>query len=103
MFLSQPLPQNSNRTECAVLFFSVSGSNTYAILFELQRPGYSIYLCLIPMSSSSNLKDQTPKCIIPGKKYKVCIVINCNNNLKSIDKRTNKHVKLHGFPDSTKV
>ena len=76
---------------------------TYAILFAPPRPGYLLYLCLIAMSSSSKLKGQTPKAIIPRKKYKVCCVINCNNNLKSIDKRTNKHVKLHGFPDSTKL
>ena len=54
------------------------------------------------MAFSSNLQVRTSKANVSGKMCKNGYVINYNNDAKTIDYRNNKHVKLHGFPDSIK-
>ena len=42
-------------------------------------------------------KKQSAGALVVGKRY--CCAINCSNNASSVDPRTGRPVRMHGFPD----
>ena len=62
--------QNRYRTERAIAFFSLSGSNTDAILLKPSISRCAIYSCLFPSHFSSNLKVLASQLINQSSSFK---------------------------------